>query len=209
MYIFSRKLFSKWATKRSNNSGMGSCFFCIPLLDGIIVHGLLNLIIYALGFFLTFYGNISLNPFYYFYDHISNVLKKSAPSELGIHVETIDKVINIAPTIGIIGVIIYGLSCLLMMLGSQLKKHKLMVPYLIAQMVVVMLTVIIGIPLAAAMFHLNHSTDGQTISAFVVINSMMSLYFWSTVKRAYRKLAQHGISTVEPQPKMSTPITYR
>ena len=76
-------------------------------------------------------------------------------------------------------------------------------------MVVVMSTVIIGIPLAAAMFHLNHSTDGQTISAFVVINSMMSLYFWSTVKRAYRKLAQHGISTVEPQPKMSTPITYR
>ena len=209
MYIFSRKLFSKWATKRSNNSGMGSCFFCIPLLDGIIVHGLLNLIIYALGFFLTFYAKYSLNPFYYFCDHISNVLKKSGPSELGIHVETIDKVINVAPTIGIIGVIIYGLSCLLMMLGSQLKKHKLMVPYLIAQMVVLMSTVIIGIPLAAAMFHLNHSTDGQKISAFVVINSMMSLYFWSTVKRAYRKLAQRGISTVEPQPKMSTPITYR
>ena len=209
MYIYSRKLFSKWATNRSNNSGMGSCCFWIPLLDGIIIHGFLNLIIYALGFFLTFYAKSSLNPFNYFYNHISDVLKESAPNKLGINSETIDYLTNIAPTIGLVCIIIYGLSCLLMMLGSQLKKHQLMIPYLIAQMVVVMLTVIIGIPLAAAMFYLNHCTDGQTISAFVVINSMMSLYFWSTVKRAYRKLPQHGISTVEPQPKMSTPITYR
>jgi hypothetical protein len=193
---------------------MGNCFFCISLLDGIIVHGFLNLIIYALGFFLTFYAKSSLNPFYYFYDHISNVLKESAPSELGIDSKTINIVINIAPTIGLVGIIIYGLSCLLMMLGSQLKKHQLMIPYLITQMVVVVLTLIIGMPLAAAMFYLNHFTDGQTISAFVVINSMMSIYFWSTVKRAYGKLkiiaAQDGISTIEePKPNTNKPVTYR
>ena len=209
MYIYSRKLCSKWTAKISDNSGMGSCCFWIPLLDGIIIHGFLSLIFCPLGFFLTFYAESYLNPFYYFYNHTSNVLKESAPGELGIDSKTIEFVINIAPMISLVGIIIYGLSCLLMMLGSQLKKHKLMIPYLVAQMVVVVLTVIIGIPLAAAMFYLNHFTDGQTLSAFVVINSMMSLYFWSTVKRAYRKLPQHGISTVEPQPKMSTPITYR
>ena len=215
MYIYSRKLFSKWTAKISDNSEMGNCCFWIPLLEGIIIHGFLNLIIYALGFFLTFYAKSSLNPFYYFYDHISNVLKKSAPIELGIDSETINNIINIAPMIGLVGIIIYGLSCLLMMLGSQLKEYKLMIPYLAAQMVVVVSTVIIGVPLAATMFYLNHFTDGQTISAFVVINSMMSLYFWSTVKRAYGKLkmidAQDGISTVaeEANARANKPFTYR
>ena len=193
---------------------MGSCCFWIPLLDGIIIHGFLNLIVYAFGFFLTFYAKSSMNPFYYFYDHISDVLKESAPSKLGINSDTIDILINIAPTISLVGIIIYGLSCLLMMLGSQLKNHNLMIPYLVAQMLVVVSTVIIGIPLSASMFYLNHSTDGQTISAFVVINSMMSLYFWSTVKRAYGKLKkielQDGTFTVEePKPRSNKPVTYR
>ena len=193
---------------------MGSCCFWIPLLDGIIIHGFLNLIIYALGFFLTFYAEYSLNPFYYFYNHTSDVLKELAPSKLGINSGTIHILIDIAPTISLVGIIMYGLACLLMMLGSQLKNHNLMIPYLVAQMVVVVLTVIIGIPLAAAMFYLNHCTDGQTISAFVVINSMISLYFWSTVKRAYGKLKnielQDGTFTVEePKPRANKPVTYR
>ena len=214
LYIYCRKLCSKWTAKISDNSGMGSCCFWIPLLDGIIIHGFLNLIIYALGFFLTFYAESSLNPFYYFYNHTSDVLKELAPSKLGINSDTIDILINIAPTISLVGIIIYGLSCLLMMLGSQLKNHNLMIPYLVAQMVVVVSTVIIGIPLAAAMFYLDHCTDGQTISAFVVINSITSLYFWSTVKRAYEKLKnielQDGTFTVEePKPRANKPVTYR
>ena len=214
MYIYCRKLCSKWTAKISDNSEMGSCCFWIPLLDGIIIHGFLNLIIYALGFFLTFYAESSLNPFYYFYNHTSDVLKELAPSKLGINSDTIDILINIAPTISLVGIIIYGLSCLLMMLGSQLKNHNLMIPYLVAQMVVVVSTVIIGIPLAAAMFYLDHCTDGQTISAFVVINSMMSLYFWSTVKRAYGELKKIELpdgtfTDEEPKPRANKPVTYR
>ena len=60
-----------------------------------------------------------------------------------------------------------------------------MIPYLFCQMLLIMIIVIIGIPLAVALFYLNHTMDGSVVSIFVLFSSILSVFFCSTVNKAY------------------------
>ena len=63
-----------------------------------------------------------------------------------------------------------------------------MFPYLVVQVIVTLLTMILGILLAASLFRLHHSNDGYFVSVCVLIILLISLYFWKTVNKAYVKL---------------------
>ena len=83
----------------------------------------------------------------------------------------------------------------MMIIGTQFKKLRkhpwLMIPYLIAQMSWIIIDIVIGIPLAVILFYLDHSKDGQIVTSFVLLTSIMSFYFWMTVNTAYKKLKEN------------------
>ena len=175
---------------------MGYSFFCVPLLEGILIHGFLSLLMCIVVFFSTAYGHNAFNPLYHFLNHITTALEKANEEESIVSKETISILKNHAPlmfNLATAGVIAYVLSCSMMMIGTQFRKHpRLMIPYLIAQMLWILLDIAIGIPLAAVLFYLNHSKDGQFVISFVLITSIMSFYFWMTVNKAYKKLARNN-----------------
>ena len=175
---------------------MGHCFFCVPLLEGILIHGFLSLLMCIVVFFSTAYGHNALNPLYQFLDHITTALEKSTENESIVNKDTINILKDHASlmfNLATAGVIAYVISCCMMMIGTQFRKHpRLMIPYLIAQMLWILLDIAIGIPLAAVLFYLNHSKDGQFVISFVLITSIMSFYFWMTVNKAYKKFARNN-----------------
>ena len=176
---------------------MGYCFFCVPLLEGILVHGFLSLLMCFLMFFSTAYGQDLFNPLFHFLNHITTALEKSAENESIVSKETIDILKNHASlmfNLVTAGVIAYVISCFMMIIGTQFRKCRkhpwLMIPYLVSQMVWIILDIVIGIPLAAILFYLNHSKDGKIVTSFVLVTSIMSIYFWMTVNKAYKKLGE-------------------
>jgi hypothetical protein len=68
---------------------MGYCFFCIPLLEGILIHGFLSLLMCIVVFFSTAYGHNAFNPLYHFLNHIITALEKSTVEESIVSKETI------------------------------------------------------------------------------------------------------------------------
>ena len=185
---------------------MGYCFFCVPLLEGILVHGFLSLLICIVVFFSTAYDDNALNPFCHFLNHITTALEESIDIESIVSKDTINilkdhasVMFNLATT----GVIAYIISCFMMIIGTQFKKLQkhpwLMIPYLIAQMSWIVIDIMIGIPLAVILFYLNHSKDGQIVTSFVLLTSIMSFYFWMTVNTAYKKLEENNKSRISLQ----------
>ena len=113
-------------------------------------------------------------------NHINRVIVK----EYTIIRENI-QIINIL--VIVIGVV-YGSCCLLLMIGAHLQKRWLLFPYLIIQILITLLTMILGIILAAFLFQLHHSNDGYFVSLFVLLTLILSLYCWKTVNKASVKL---------------------
>ena len=173
---------------------MGYCFFCIPLLEGILVQGFLSLIMCILGFISTAYGDNAFNPLYYFLHHIATALEESNEKESIVRIETINTFKNngsLMFNLATAGVIAYVISCSMMVIGIHFRKRPwLMIPYLVSQMVWIILDIVIGIPLAAILFYLNHSKDGKIVTSFVLVTSIISIYFWMTVNKAYKKLGE-------------------
>ena len=172
---------------------MGYCFFCVPLFEGILVQGFLSLIMCILGFVSTAYGDNAFNPVYHFLNHINMALEESNEKVSIVSIETINTLKNrgsLMFNLATAGVIAYVLSCFMMIIGTQFRKHPfLMIPFLIAQMFWIVLDIVIGVPLAVILFYLNHSKDGQIVTSFVLLTSIMSFYFWINVNKAYKKLA--------------------
>ena len=166
-------------------------------------------------FFSTAYGQNAFNPLYHFLNHITTALEKSTEEESIVSKDTINILkdhTSLMFNLATAGVIAYVISCFMMIIGTQFEKfwkHSwLMVPYLIAQMLWILLDIAIGIPLAAILFYLNHSKDGQFVTSFVLITSITSFYFWITVNKAYKNLArnktQNDKSTIGQHIQMST-----
>ena len=183
---------------------MGYSFFCIPLLEGILIHGFLSLLMCIVVFFSTAYGHNAFNPLYHFLNHITTALEKSTEEESIVSKDTINILkdhTSLMFNLATAGVIVYVISCFMMLIGTQFgtfRKHpSLMIPYLIAQMFWIVLDIMIGIPLAAVLFYLNHSIDGQIVTSFVLITSIISVYFWMTVNMAYKKLGKIKTQTKE------------
>ena len=88
--------------------------------------------------------------------------------------------------------IVFGGTCILLMIGVQFQKQSLMIPYLIVQMLMIVLTAIVGIPIAVGLFYLNHPLYGLSVTTAVFFTSILPIYFWFTVKRAYTDMGKTG-----------------
>ena len=88
--------------------------------------------------------------------------------------------------------IVYGSTCVLLMIGVQVQKHSLMIPYLIVQILMIVMTAIVGIPIAIGLFYVKHPLYGLSVTTAVLFTSILPIYFWFTVKRAYTDMAKMG-----------------
>ena len=88
--------------------------------------------------------------------------------------------------------IVFGGTCILLMIGAQVQKQSLMIPYLIVQMLMIVMTAIAGIPIAVGLFYLKHPLYGLSVTIAVFFTAILPIYFWFTVKRAYTEIAKTG-----------------
>ena len=88
--------------------------------------------------------------------------------------------------------IVFGSTCVLLMIGVQVQKQSLMIPYLIVQMLMIVMTAIVGIPIAIGLFYVKHPLYGLSVTTAVFFTSILPIYFWFTVKRAYTDMAKMG-----------------
>ena len=88
--------------------------------------------------------------------------------------------------------IVFGGTCILLMIGVQVQKQSLMIPYLIVQMLMIVMTAIVGIPITVGLFYLKHPLYGLSVTIVVFFTSILPIYFWFTVKRAYTEIAKTG-----------------
>ena len=90
------------------------------------------------------------------------------------------------------GALLFGCSCVFAMIGACVQKRLLMVPYLVVQMLIIVMMAIVGIPIATAMFYLGHKFFGISTCTVVFITSILPIYFWFVVKSAYVELGETG-----------------
>ena len=90
------------------------------------------------------------------------------------------------------GALLFGCSCVLAMIGAWVQKRSLMVPYLVVQMLIIVMMAIVGIPIATAMFYLGHKFYGISTCTVVFLTSILPIHFWFTVKSAYIELGETG-----------------
>lgn len=85
---------------------------------------------------------------------------------------------------------IYGLACLLMIIGASCKVRGLMLPYLILQMVAILILILLGVAVTIGLFLFN-VIPGVVAGVVVLIVAILLIYFWMAVQRAYVELGNN------------------
>ena len=67
-----------------------------------------------------------------------------------------------------------------------------MIPYLVVQPLVIALMAIVGIPIAAVLFYVGHPYYGISVSIVVFISSILPIFYWFVVKKAFTELRGGG-----------------
>jgi hypothetical protein len=85
---------------------------------------------------------------------------------------------------------VYGLICLLMVIGAASKVRLLMLPYLIINLIglIVMILGCVGGCVALFLYSPEHVVMGVIASVITVILTILLIYFWSVVQRAFVEL---------------------
>jgi len=82
---------------------------------------------------------------------------------------------------------LYALVSLLMVIGLQTRKRGLALPYLVVQMLAIIVFILVGIIGTVIFFFLNIIT-GVVLVVVVMVVSFFLIYFWGVVLRAYKYL---------------------
>jgi hypothetical protein len=85
---------------------------------------------------------------------------------------------------------VYGLICLLMVIGAASKVRLLMLPYLIINLIglIVMILGCVGGCVALFFYSPEHVVMGVIASVITLILAILLIYFWSVVQRAFVEL---------------------
>ena len=172
---------------------MRKCCCCIPILGGATVIGFIALVLCALEFVVTipYLAGIDVNTFnpiqnnlQYLYESIEYTAKHvTNDTELtkGIMTEvkeyTWQTIMSEAVSTGI-----YFLISLLMVCGIQCDMRGLMIPYMVIQMLYIILAIVIGVAITVLIFFYN-LIMGIVSAAVVLILSFLFIYFWVAVQK--------------------------
>lgn len=168
-------------------------------MGGATVIGVVALVLCALEFVVTipYLANIdpeTFNPIEknikYMFDQIEYTVKQMTDNDTkltnGIMEEvreyTWTTIMSEAVSTGI-----YFIISLMMICGIQCDMRGLMIPYLIIQMLYIILAIIIGVAVTVLFFYY-YLIMGIVAAAVVLILSFLFIYFWVQVQKAYIEL---------------------
>ncbi len=177
---------------------MRKCCCCISVHVGAAILGFIGAVICALElvvlipYLLDVDENV-FNPIQENLDHTFYILEKMLKEnkmpedDISIVIDNINQ--YLWPTLlgAAIESILYMLCCLLLIIGSQCEIRGLMIPYLIAQMLAILVLLLVGIAVTIGLFFIN-IIMGVIAGVVVLILGFLLIYFWAAVLRAYVEL---------------------
>jgi len=83
--------------------------------------------------------------------------------------------------------VLYAIVAALMTLGVGVKRRPLMLPYLIVQMLLIVVFVLSGLVTCVALFFVNIIMGTIAVGVWCIATFLM-LYFWVAVQKAYKEL---------------------
>lgn len=180
---------------------MRKCCCCISVHVGASILGFLGLLICALELavlipYMLEVDPDTFNPIQDNLDDFKYILEKTM-KEHQIDQEVIDMIKTNIETYtwpsflgATVESAVYGLCCLLMMIGVSCQVRGLMVPYLILQMLAIIIMVLSGIAVTVALCFYN-AIVAVIAGVVVFIASILLIYFWIAVQRAYVELGNN------------------
>jgi hypothetical protein len=180
---------------------MRKCCCCIPILGGATLIGFIALVLCALEFVVTipYLAGIDVDTFNpiqnnlkYMYDQIEYTAKQvtnDTEQTKGIMTEvqeyTWKTIMSEAVSTGI-----YFIISLMMICGIQCDMRGLMIPYMVIQMLYIILAIIIGVAVTVLFFYYN-LIMGIVSAAVVLILSFLFIYFWVAVQKVKKCNVQY------------------
>jgi hypothetical protein len=190
---------------------MKKCCCCIPILEGATVIGFITLALCALKLVLTipYLAGIDVETFnpiqnnlQYMYDQIEYATKNVSrdadlTKSIVPNVEENTWEIILSDTVS---TVVYFIVSLMMICGIRCKMRGLMLPYMVVQMLYIILGIVTAVGVTVILFYYN-LIMGIVAAASVLIPSFLIIYFWVTVKKAYFQLGngdspEHSYSPV-------------
>jgi len=181
------------------------CCCCIPIVIGAAILGVIGLLFCALELtaLVPYLLDIDIETFNPIKENLNKIYLtfeetlQQNKEEFKLDDETINDVMTnvkaYVPQVMIGATIesgVYGLICLLMVIGAASKVRLLMLPYLIINLIglIVMILGCVGGCVALFLYSPEHVVMGVIASVITVILTILLIYFWSVVQRAFVEL---------------------
>jgi len=181
------------------------CCCCIPIVIGAAILGVIGLLFCALELtaLVPYLLDIDIETFNPIKENLNKIYLtfeetlQQNKEEFKIDDETINDVMTnvkaYVPQVMIGATIesgVYGLICLLMVIGAASKVRLLMLPYLIINLIglIVMILGCVGGCVALFFYSPEHVVMGVIASVITLIPAILLIYFWSVVQRAFVEL---------------------
>jgi len=176
---------------------MRTCCCCIPVLAGATVIGVLGMLM-TLAFMtpLTTYL-IELEEFDPIRDNMPSVLfqldkslseAKVTPADITMINDAIEEHIWYGVLILEVLAGSYLLFALCMIFGIHCDMRGLMIPYLMYQMLLIILAILLGLVLTIGMFLFQNTLLGVVSVVVLLILSFLLVYYWVAVQKAFVEL---------------------
>jgi len=181
-----------------------TCCCCIPVLGGATVIGLLAILL-SLAYMaplVAFQAKAPTEVFNPIQDNMQHLefsmekFMKDVNKKLALNLtdEEMDNFKQIAldnlPTVLLVDLIatgVYALICLLMVIGIHCDMRGMMIPYLMLQMLGIVVTIIALLGFTVGLFFIEIMM-GIVSAAILLIVSFLLVYYWVSVQQAYVEL---------------------
>lgn len=123
----------------------------------------------------------------------------------GIHLEIMDQMDKLFPTLILVCTIYAGVTALfsfLMVLGVRCETRCLMIPFLVLSMIDIIVAGAAGVVVVVALFTLNYIPGAVSLVVYIMV-AVVSLYSWAVILAAYKQVANDEyiyspVSAVKP-----------
>jgi len=180
---------------------MRKCCCCISVHVGAAILGFIGLTICALEFCVLIPYLFQVKEFNPIEDNMNNItfIFSRLAKEQGFKDNEIKEAQDLVkpfiwPTLvgATVEAGIYGLCCLLMMIGAACHNRCLMLPYLILQMLMIIIMILTGVGFTILFFMLQKTVIyGIVAGGVTLVIAILLIYFWAAVQRAYVELGNN------------------
>jgi len=181
------------------------CCCCIPIVVGAAILGVIGLLFCALELtvLIPYLLDVDVQTFNPIKENLNKIYLtfeetlEQHKNDFQMDDKTINEIMTNAkayvPQVMIGATVesgIYGLICLLMVIGAASKVRLLMLPYLIINLVglIIMILGCVGGCVALFFYSPEYVVMGVIASVITLILAILLIYFWSVVQRAFVEL---------------------